>query len=122
MDGLKCLGECSYVRSAIHFNATSAHNGYLDLTVGLGYVGLSLFVMSLLIVYKQSIVWVRITSTPEGFWPLLFITSVALFTQTESALINNRSFLWAIYVATALSLRRHTVRSEFQLPNHVYED
>ena len=112
-DGLKCLGECSYVRSAIHFNATSAHNGYLDLTVGLGYIGLSLFMMSLLIVYKQSIVWVRITSTPEGFWPLLFITSVVLFTQTESALINNRSFLWAIYVATALSLRRQTIRSKF---------
>jgi len=111
-DGLKCLGECSYVRATIHFEATSSHNGYLDLMTGLGSIGLSLFLLSLLIAYKQSIVWIRITSTPEGFWPLLFLTSVILFTQSESALINNRSFLWAVYVATTLSLRQKVIRSK----------
>ena len=105
-DGPKCLGECSYVRSAVHFDETSAHNGYLDLTASLGFVGLAIFLLSLLVAYRQSVAWVRRTSTSEGFWPLLFLTSAVLFTQSESALINSRSFLWALYAATALSLGR----------------
>jgi O-antigen ligase len=106
IDSSKCLGECHYIRAAIHFDATSGHNGFMDLTANLGLVGLTFFLLSLLIAYQRSIAWIRSTSTAEDFWPLLLLTSIIIFTQSESAVLDSRSFLWAIYAATAFSLYR----------------
>jgi exopolysaccharide production protein ExoQ len=102
-DGGKCLGECSYIRAAIHFEASSAHNGYIDLVASLGLVGTVLFGLGLLLAYSRAIRTILITQNSSGLWPFLFLVSLVLFTQSESALFAARSLMWALHVGIGLA-------------------
>ncbi len=102
-EGGKCLGECSFVRAAIHFEASSAHNGYIDLVASLGLVGTGLFGLGLICAYSRAIRTILITKTSSGLWPFLYLVSLVLFTQSESALFSDRSVMWAIYVGAGLA-------------------
>ncbi len=113
----RCLGECLYVRNAIHFDATSAHNGFLDLGAALGIIGTSIFLTGLLISYIRSFNWIRQTKSIDAVWPFLFLTSIVIFTQSESALFDERSFVWAIYVSTTLSLGHSRSMKNRELKN-----
>jgi exopolysaccharide production protein ExoQ len=102
-DAGRCVGECSYVRALIHFDASSAHNGYLDLLASLGFVGLIIFSVGLATAYHQSMLRVIRSRQPSDCWPFLLLISLILYTQSESAIFNTRSLAWALYIGVALS-------------------
>jgi O-antigen ligase len=99
----RCVGECSYVRAAIHFDASSAHNGYLDLLVSLGFVGVMTFGVGLAAAYHRSLLRVIRSRQPADCWPFLLLISLILYTQSESAIFNTRSLVWALYIGVALA-------------------
>jgi exopolysaccharide production protein ExoQ len=102
-DAGKCLGECAFVRATLRFDATSAHNGYVDLMASLGFVGVALFGLGLFVAYNRAI---RTILSGDGYselWPFLYLVSLVLFTQSESALFADRSVMWALYVGVGLT-------------------
>lgn len=101
-DGLN--GPSGYIQYAMRVGVIYAHNGFLDLWLSIGLVGLSVFVISFFSTTLQSLSLLRTTNNPEGFWPLLFLTYILLSNLTEGTISNLNSSFWAIYVAISYSL------------------
>ena len=97
-------GPSGYVQLAMRIAIIYSHNGFLDIWLSIGLIGLSVFVISFLSTTGRSLALLRKTNTPEGFWPLLFLTYILLSNLTEGTISNLNSSLWAIYAAISYSL------------------
>ncbi|MBE9043912.1 O-antigen ligase family protein [Pleurocapsales cyanobacterium LEGE 10410] len=97
-------GPSGYVQFAMRVSVIYAHNGFLDIWLSLGLIGLVVFVLSFLSATVQSLGLLRKTNTPEGFWPLLFLTYVLLSNLTEGTISSMNSSFWALYTAISYSL------------------
>ncbi len=97
-------GPSGYIQLAMRIAVIYAHNGFLEIWLSLGLVGLSVFVIGFLSTTIQSLTLLRKTSTPEGFWPLLFLTYILLSNLTEGTISNMNSSFWALYTAVSYSL------------------
>ena len=101
-DGLN--GPSSYIQYAMRIAVIYAHNGFLDLWLSIGIIGLGTFIVSFFSTTAQSLALLRQTNNPEGFWPLLFLSYILLSNLTEGTISNLNSSFWAIYVAISYSL------------------
>ena len=97
-------GPSGYVQLAMRIAIIYAHNGFLDIWLSIGLLGLSVFTLGFVSTTIQSLVLLRKTNTPEGFWPLLFLTYILLSNLTEGTISSMNSSFWAIYVAISYSL------------------
>lgn len=90
---------------AVGWNAPNAHNGFFDLWLGLGVVGLFLLALSFMDTIVKGYIWLRYFSkTPDGFWPLIFMVFFVISNFTESKLMRQNDFFTVIYVAISYSL------------------
>ena len=97
-------GPSGYVQLAMRISVIYAHNGFLDIWLSLGLVGLAIFIIGFLSTVTNSLALLRKTNTPEGFWPLLFLTYILLSNLTEGTISNLNSSFWALYTAVSYSL------------------
>ncbi|MEO1670535.1 MAG: O-antigen ligase [Cyanobacteria bacterium J06631_2] len=97
-------GPSGYIQYAMRIAVIYAHNGFLDLWLSIGIIGLGIFIISFFSTTAHSLALLRKTNTPEGFWPLLFLTYILLSNLTEGTISNLNSSFWAIYVAISYSL------------------
>jgi O-antigen ligase len=97
-------GESSVVWRHIDWEPVHAHNGYLDLTLDLGFIGLFIFVLGLLTVLRQALV----TRQPSlaRLWALLFVLFLLIQSTAESVLLRPNSAYWILYVFTAALLTK----------------
>ena len=97
-------GPSGYVQLAMRIAVIYAHNGFLDIWLSIGLLGLGVFILGFLSTVIQSLALLRKTNTPEGFWPLLLLTYILLSNLTEGTISSMNSSFWAIYVAVSYSL------------------
>lgn len=97
-------GPSGYVQLAMTIPVIYAHNGFLDIWLSIGVVGLSVFLIGFISTTSQSLALLRKTNSPEGFWPLLFLTYILLSNLTEGTITTMNSSFWAIYAAISYSL------------------
>ena len=50
-----------------------SHNGFLELTMDLGLLGMSIFIFTYLHKYFQAIVFIQKNNTRESFWYLYYL-------------------------------------------------
>lgn len=81
---------------------THAHNGWLDLWINLGLLGVSVFALSLLRVFSKAVTWARSAKTVEGVWPLAYLTLMLTYTSADFPIVKHYSIFWVLYVAVAL--------------------
>ncbi len=105
-------GPSAYIWNASSFKTPNAHNGYLDLLLELGLVGLLVHVASFGIGFQKSLVYARNTKTPDSFWPTLLFCYIVLSNLTESSLMVQNNFLWLIQVTVILSLGGYNHQNE----------
>ncbi len=80
-----------------------AHNGYLDLLLNLGLVGMLLFIINLIGILKRLFSLLFITQKIEYFWMLQLIFISQLYQMGEVMIILTNNYLWAFYVSISLS-------------------
>ncbi len=81
-----------------------AHNGFIDLFVQLGFVGLSLFIFNLLQVINRVVNILFMTRTIESFWMFMFLGINVLVNSSEViTIMSTNSIFWIIYVSIAFS-------------------
>jgi O-antigen ligase len=97
-------GPSGYVQLAMRVEVVYAHNGFLDIWLSVGLIGLSVFAAGYFTTIAQSLALLRKTNSPEGFWPLLFLTYILLSNLTEGTITTMNSSFWAIYTAISYSL------------------
>lgn len=83
----------------------SAHNSYLDITVNLGVVGLTLFLVGFIITIVQALRKVRSTDTSYEIWPALYIGFLTAISFSEDFVLINHIF-WTLYVTLAFTLNK----------------
>lgn len=91
------------VIQALQWETPNAHNGFLDLALQLGILGLALFLIGFALAAVRALQAVRATRTPDALWPILFLCYLLLYNTTESLLAVQHHVLWVLYVATACS-------------------
>ena len=96
-------GESADLYRILTWSAPHSHNGFLDLWLDLGLLGLSAFVLNFIAAYCQAIAWVRQTETGEGLWPLAYLTFLLLYNLSESSLLRQTT-LWILYITVTLSM------------------
>ncbi len=94
------------VWAQIGWTPLKAHNGYLDLWLELGLLGVGLFALNTAVLFGRSLKFVATRRTLESQWPLLMLSLIALHNVFESDLLIQNGFMWIIYVAITVSMQR----------------
>jgi exopolysaccharide production protein ExoQ len=85
------------------WQTSHAHNGFLELGLGLGLFGLLLFVLGFFDAFLRAVSWAQTTGAQQALWPLLYLTFLMLSNVTYTTLLQQNSLWWVLYVATILS-------------------
>lgn len=106
-------GESAPIWRSTGSEVPAADNGFLDLWLSLGLVGVVVFFAGFSAAFLRAATWFRLSRTSEGFWPCLFLTFVLLYSVSESVFLKQNSTLWILYVSTVLSaFPRDALRAE----------
>ncbi|MEM7327781.1 MAG: O-antigen ligase family protein [Pseudomonadota bacterium] len=92
----------NWVREILQWDAPTAHNGWLEVAIALGFVGLFFLSMDFLVTTVRAIL--AATHTWTGVFALAFCAQFFLFSLSESASLQQNSIVWLIYVAIAAKL------------------
>lgn len=98
-------GPSDYIWYASTFKAPNSHNGYLDLCLELGLVGLSIYLLGFITTFQKALAYIRLVKTSDGFFPALFLIYIVLANFTESTLIIQNNIFFVIQVSIFFSLR-----------------
>jgi len=98
-------GPSDYIWYASSFKAPNSHNGYLDLCLELGLVGLSIYLLGFITTFQKALAHIRLVKTSDGFFPALFLIYIVLANFTESTLIIQNNFFFVIQVSIFFSIR-----------------
>ena len=98
--------EALRVREVVHWDAPHAHNGYIDLTLGLGFTGLVLFLLGYAMIARRAYLYLKSNEESQGKWAATFLAFVLLYQFTEGGIVSGNWILWILYVTTSFSLSR----------------
>jgi O-antigen ligase len=104
--------EATRIRGVIGWEAPTAHNGYLDLLLDLGFVGLFLYGTSYLVTVRRAVTIFRRDPAQKIIWPLTLLSFVLLGQVVESGILAANSIFWILYVATAFSVSKPSIVTE----------
>lgn len=100
-----------WLERAVDWNAPSGHNGWLDLAISLGVVGIAIYTIDLAITLWRAS---RLSmASPAGVFALGFLAQFLLFATSESIIAAQNSIIWATYafVCAKLALGARTSQS-----------
>lgn len=103
-------GPSSYVIEKAMWEVPEAHNGFLELSLSIGLLGLTLFLMGYALTLFRATNCLRVNRTSESSWPLIYLSIILLSNITESSLLQS-GFPWLLYVTTVVSLSVQPARS-----------
>lgn len=98
-------GEATMIWRSEGYRPPHAHNGFINISLDLGLLGLFLFVMILAITYLRAIAWSRSGKTITELWPISFVTFIFLYNQSENTIIAQNFIFWVLLVAVSLSMK-----------------
>ena len=89
-------GPVGWVWQATNWRTPHAHNGYIELMLGVGVTGMILFAGMLLTAIRQAVKQASTSMTWAASWPLLTIAFILISAGNESLLVNPVERLWLI--------------------------
>jgi O-antigen ligase len=93
-------GPSAAVIAAIGWDAPHAHNGFLDVLLDVGAIGLALFLFAYASAVIGAIRNYRNGESETELWPLLFLVMTLFANLTESSLIH-QSIYWTLFLSSA---------------------
>lgn len=100
-------GESAEIWAKYGWRPNHAHNGFLDLWLELGIVGVLLLLVHLT---KTGLRALRLATSNRSLialWPLVLTAVLLLFSVNYSVLISQSLFFWSVYTCVALTLIRN---------------
>lgn len=83
-----------------------AHNGFLEIWLGLGIIGLILMLANLTLNFRRAIHAARSHRDIEHLWPMFLLIFTVLYNLTENSLLGVNSMPWMAYGAVSFWLAR----------------
>lgn len=108
-------GPAWWVRAGVGWKAPSSHNGWMELTLGLGLLGAGVFATVFLIAVWRGLV--SITHPQAGVFVPAFLCIFAIQTFGEGSVLEDNNLIWSIFTIVAAKLaldvaQRHTISGE----------
>lgn len=94
----------AYVWQIAGWNVAHSHNGFLEICLDIGLVGIAIFIAGCAQAIRNAIRMICLTNNMEALWPLVYITFILIYNLNESSLIQHNRATWVIYVSVILSL------------------
>jgi exopolysaccharide production protein ExoQ len=98
--------QATRIRDVIRWQAPSTHNGFMDLLLDVGAVGLLLFSITYIVTIRRAIALFRSDPTNVMVWPLLFLVEGLLCQITEASIVKPNLIYWLLYVSIAFSVSK----------------
>ncbi len=111
----KTSAPAAFVRAQTGWDVPSAHNGWLDILVQLGGVGVALCALVLGGAYVLALT--RALDRRDGGWALIYLTIFLITAFSESVLMQRNSLSWTLCIATMTKL----LSEPRQSPERAYE-
>ncbi len=110
--GLK--GPSLLITSAVGWQVPHSHNGYLEVLLALGAVGLALFLLCALRMMRDSILYLQRHGDLRGFWPIMFLLYYLFHATAEASLLvrDGLSYLLFVALSTSIALERHAAHAK----------
>lgn len=96
------FGPAYWVREAVGWKVASAHSSWLELSLGLGRVGVVVFALQLTATFTRGMGAMR--RVDAGLWAPALLAVFGLYTMSESHALQANNLFWIIYVAVAARL------------------
>ncbi len=97
-------GASGEVRRIAGWDVPSAHNGFLEIWLDLGLIGLGIFLAGFARHFWESIRYFLDRESWEGYWPVLFLAFLAVINLAQSSLVAPNYFYWILYVVISFRL------------------
>jgi exopolysaccharide production protein ExoQ len=97
-------GESANVLLAVGWTPAYAHNGFLDLVLDLGFIGLAVFAFGYLTLWRRAFTFVTRDAGPTAAWLCMYLAFMLFYNITEGPVVSQNNITWVLYVATAVSL------------------
>jgi O-antigen ligase len=95
-------GPAWFIRHEVKWQAPTAHNGWLDVLLQLGIVGLAL--AALYFILTAAAASTRLFKAREGLWAIPFVAIFALLSVSESTLLQYNGLPWLLYTVVSAKL------------------
>jgi O-antigen ligase len=92
----------AWISKQAKFVATHSHNSWLEVWLGLGYVGLALWALFFAEVWGRTLV--AAYRRPAGYFALPFLAVYSLMTLTETVAVVYNDFIWVMFAALGVKL------------------
>lgn len=103
-------GESQHVWTAITWHPDYSHNGYLELALQLGLLGIVVFGIDFLFCFIRALTVAGVSKTAAEMFPLAFLTFFLPFSISESIILKQNSIFWVLYVSLTLSMFLKPIR------------
>lgn len=105
-------GEAYNIDVAVGWSVPYSHNGFLDVWLELGGVGLALILFSLLKAFRDGFLALRVERSNYSQWCLCIVVLTVLYNLDEGTFLAQTELAWVLYMVacTALSLTAGEVR------------
>jgi O-antigen ligase len=97
-------GESAQVIRAAHWYFGYAHNGYLEIVLQLGFIGLGVFLLSLLSAAKDAFCFLRRYTSPGIDWYIGLLVLTVLYNIDEESVLWPVDLLSILYVVACCGL------------------
>jgi O-antigen ligase len=94
------------INEMVGWDTPHSHNGYIDLTLSLGLLGLALYLAGCVVAMRRAVAFLRADGERESMWPLAYLSFTLLNQLSESSIFSSNSILWLLYIAAACSVAR----------------
>ncbi len=88
------------------FDAFYSHNGFLDVWLDLGLVGLAILLLGIAISFRFAVVHWLADPSPENVWQVLFLLYLFISNLTEGTLLAINVLPWILYLTVVMHIER----------------
>lgn len=94
----------AYVWYIVNWTPPNAHNGFLDLWLDFGLLGVVIFAYGFCQTLIRGLNWLRFDKYWVSFWGALYLAYLVLGNLTESSLAIRNDIFWLLYITASFSL------------------
>lgn len=97
-------GESASLLQTVGWPALHSHNGFLDLTLDLGFLGLVIFAIGYVGFLRRAIDLSGKIRGSVPIWLCTYLAFMFFYNLSESSILVENNICWVLYTATAVSL------------------
>jgi exopolysaccharide production protein ExoQ len=100
-------GDSLSIIVAVGWLVPTAHNGYYDVLLGVGFLGVACFLPAFFQMLARSLRYLSTERSSAGLFPVAFLAFWLIYNLNESALITRSGIPFLFFVAMSVSIVMH---------------